>query len=150
MLNAEKIKVMNKLALYEKTQGKKHLPISKYYRSDYIGIALIKNFFLVTIGYLLVLAGLAAYYGDYLMENIHRMDIVYLGEFLVGGYLIALVAYSVLTYIQYSVKYHLAKKSVKNYYQELSKLEKMYTRENRRTQGNYKAGGVNHDSTDRI
>ncbi len=142
MLNADKIKIMNKLALYEKTQGKKHLPISKYYRSDYIGIALIKNFFLVTIGYLLVLAGLAAYYGDYLMENIHRMDIVYLGEFLIAGYVIALLAYSVLTYIQYSVRYHLAKKSVKNYFQDLSKLEKMYTREERKPQGNRRSGGV--------
>ena len=56
MLNEDKIKVMNKLAMYEKTEGKKYLPVSKYYRSDYIGLALIKNFFLVTIGYVLVVA----------------------------------------------------------------------------------------------
>lgn len=51
MLNEEKIKIMNKLAMYEQGEGKKYLPVSKYYRSDYIGLALIKNFFLVTIGY---------------------------------------------------------------------------------------------------
>jgi len=52
MLNEEKIKIMNKLAMYEQGEGKKYLPVSRYYRSDYIGLAMIKNFFLVTIGYL--------------------------------------------------------------------------------------------------
>ena len=45
MLNEEKIKIMNKLAMYEQGEGKKYLPVSKYYRSDYIGLAMIKNFF---------------------------------------------------------------------------------------------------------
>ena len=39
MLNEEKIKVMNKLAMYEQGEGKKYLPVSRYYRSDYIGLA---------------------------------------------------------------------------------------------------------------
>ena len=51
MINEEKVKIMNRLAMYEKRGGKKYLPVSRYYRSDYIGLALIKNFFLVTIGY---------------------------------------------------------------------------------------------------
>ena len=46
MLNEEKIKIMNKLAMYEQGEGKKYLPVSRYYRSDYIGLAMIKNFFL--------------------------------------------------------------------------------------------------------
>ena len=60
----KKVKVMTKIAMYEQGEGKKYLPISKYYRSDYIGLALIKNFFLVTIGYLLVIAAVAAYFGE--------------------------------------------------------------------------------------
>lgn len=47
MLNNQKIKKMHKLALYESGEGKRHLAISNYYRSDYIGLALIKNFFLI-------------------------------------------------------------------------------------------------------
>ena len=31
MLNEEKIKIMNKLAMYEQGEGKKYLPVSKYY-----------------------------------------------------------------------------------------------------------------------
>ena len=128
MLNEEKIKIMNKLAMYEQGEGKKYLPVSRYYRSDYIGLALIKNFFLVTIGYCLILAGIAAYFGEYLVDNIHKMDLVAVGRNAVIGYVVVLVVFSVATYIQYSVKYHKAKKSVKEYYQELTQLNKIYSR----------------------
>ena len=97
MLNEEKIKIMNKLAMYEQGEGKKYLPVSKYYRSDYIGLAMIKNFFLVTIGYCLVLAGIAAYFGEYLIDNIHKMNLVSLGVEAILGYVAVLVLFSVLT-----------------------------------------------------
>ncbi len=44
MLNEQKIKKMRKLAAYESGKGREDLSISNYYRSDYIGLALIKNF----------------------------------------------------------------------------------------------------------
>lgn len=141
MINEEKVKVMNKLAMYEQGEGRKYLPVSKYYRSDYIGLALIKNFFLVTIGYVLILAGAAAYFGEYLMENIHKMDLISLGIWIVAGYGVLLVAYSLLTYIQYSVKYHCAKKSVKKYYGDLTRLDKIYSREEKKLSGRRVSGG---------
>mgnify|MGYP006891124752 CR=1 FL=1 len=103
MLNEEKIKIMNRLAMYEQGEGKKYLPVSRYYRSDYIGLAMIKNFFLVTISYCLVLA--------------------------------------VLTYIQYTIKYRKAKKSVKNYYEELTQLNKIYSREEKKSSARGVSGG---------
>ena len=75
MLNEKKVRAMNRLALYERGRGKKHLLISRYYRTDYVGQALIRTFFLVTIGYFLILALLAAYFSEYLMNNIHKMDL---------------------------------------------------------------------------
>ena len=56
------------------------------------------------------------------MENIHKMNLVAMGIYIVVGYVAALVLYSVLTYIQYSVKYYQAKKSVRKYYGELTEL----------------------------
>ena len=141
MLNEEKIKIMNKLAMYEQGEGKKYLPVSRYYRSDYIGLALIKNFFLVTIGYCLVLAGIAAYFGEYLVDNIHKMDLVAVGRNAVIGYVVVLVVFSVATYIQYSVRYHKAKKSVKEYYQELTQLNKIYSREEKKSSFRGVSGG---------
>lgn len=141
MLNEEKIKIMNKLAMYEQGEGKKYLPVSRYYRSDYIGLAMIKNFFLVTIGYILVLAGIAAYFGEYLVDNIHKMNLVALGIEAVVGYVVVLVLFSVLTYIQYSVKYYRAKKSVKTYYEDLTRLNKIYSREEKKNSVRGVSGG---------
>ena len=50
MVNEEKVKIMNRLAMYEHGEGRKYLPVSRYYRSDYIGLALIRNFFLDDAG----------------------------------------------------------------------------------------------------
>lgn len=141
MINEEKIKIMNKLAMYEQREGKKYLPISKFYRSDYIGQALIKNFFLVTIGYFLVLVGVAAYFGEYLLENIHKMNLIGTGISLIVGYVATLALYTALTYVLYSVKYAKAKKSVRGYYGDLTKLGKIYAREEKKA-AVQRAGGL--------
>lgn len=141
MINEEKVKIMTKLAMYEQGEGKKYLPISKFYRSDYIGQALIKNFFLISIGYVLALGGVGAYFGEYLLENIHRMNLLRLGVYVVLGYVAVLVLYSMLTYIMYSVKYARAKKSVRRYYEELTKLGKIYGREEKKAAAR-RAGGM--------
>ena len=141
MINEEKVKIMTKIAMYEQGKGRKYLPVSKYYRSDYIGLALIKNFFLVTIGYIMAVAAVAVYFGEYLMENLHKMNLVSMGVYIIVGYVAALVGYSILTYIQCSVKYYKAKKSVKEYYIQLTELSKIYTREEKRSAGRGTAGG---------
>ena len=69
------------------------------------------------------------------------MDLISLGVVVLGGYIGILVLYSVLTYIQYTVKYHKAKKSVKQYYTQLTKLEKIYTREEKKFAGREMSGG---------
>ena len=141
MLKKEKIRLMTKLARYESGEGKEELRIARYYRSDYIGLALIKNFFLVTIGYGLILAVIAAYNLEYLLDNVHKMDLISLGIVVLAGYIGVLAVYSVLTYIQYTVKYYNAKKSVKQYYTQLTRLEKIYTREEKKFAGREMSGG---------
>ena len=132
MLDVQKIKKMHKLAAYESGEGKQHLAISNYYRSDYIGLALIKNFFLTTIAYALLLMGWAGYRSDYLMNNLHRMNLPLLVVAALGGYIILLVVYSVLTYIYCTVKYAKAQKGIQEYYKALGQLKKIYDREERR------------------
>ena len=123
MLNEQKIKRMRKLATYESGKGRKQLRISKYYRSDYIGLSLIKNFFLTTIAYGLLLL---VYY---LMDNINQIDVVALGVKVILFYLVMIAGYSIITYVYCSVKYRQAQEGVEEYYQELSQLKKMYDRE---------------------
>lgn len=134
MVNEEKVRIMTKLAAYEKGEGKSYLPISKYYRTDYIGLALIKNFFLISIAYV-TLAGLVAlYFLEELLENIHKMNLVKLGVKVIIGYVLLLAAYSVIVYVVQTVKYSRAKKSIKNYYMQLGRLTKIYAKEEKRVQ----------------
>ena len=142
MVNEEKVKVMNRLAMYEHGEGRKYLPVSRYYRSDYIGLALIKNFFLVTIGYVLLLAGIAAYFSEYLMDNVNKINLVAVGIYIIVGYLGMLIVYSVLTYISVFCENITApRKSVKEYYQDLTRLEKSTDGEKKRTPVRRKSGG---------
>ena len=132
MLNNQKIKKMHKLAVYESGEGKKHLAISNYNRSDYIGLALIKNFFLTTIAYGLLLMIYFGYRSEYFMENIHKMNLVFMAAEVIGLYIILLVAYSILTYVYCSVKYSKAQKGIQEYYRGLTQMKKAYDREERR------------------
>ena len=118
MLNEQKIKKMRKLAAYESGKGREDLSISNYYRSDYIGLAMIKNFFITTIAYM--------------MDNLHKIDLFSLGIKIIIIYIALLVAYTILTYIYCSVKYRSAQKGVEEYYRELGQLKKIYDREEKR------------------
>lgn len=129
MLNEERIRVMTNLARYKEGPGKKHLGISRYYRGDYIGMALVKNFFLVTIGYVLLLVLAAGYYLETLVQDMQSLNVSILVVEVVLGYLVLMIIYSAATYIICSVRYEIAKKSVSQYDQELGKMEKMYITE---------------------
>lgn len=129
MLNEKKIRIMIDLSRYENQSGKDELKIAKYYRSDYLGFALFRNFFLTTLGYGIVLALIALYHMEYLLSNIHRMNIVYLAGVIVVGYIALLFVYSVATYVRYSIKYRNGRRGVHLYDRKLAQLLEMYGKE---------------------
>lgn len=129
MLDEKKIRLMTDLARYENQHGKEELKISRYYRSDYLGLALFKNFFLASIAYLVILGLIGSYFLDYFLDNIHRMNILLVGVAVIGGYIITLTIYSVVTYAIYSLRYSRAQRSVRGYEERLEELEEYYREE---------------------
>ena len=129
MLNVKKIRLMTEMARYEEGKGKEEMRISKYFCSDYLGIALFKNFILASIGYAVVVLLVAAYFSEYLLNNVHKMNLILLGVILVGSYIITITIYSVITYVKYSLKYSRAKRGVEAYDRKLEKLETLYRKE---------------------
>ena len=125
MVDERKVRLMTRLARYEQREGREALRINKFYRSDYIGLALLRNFFMTTIGYGLLVLLVVGYYSDYLMDYIYKMDLQVFAVVLVAGYVVVLAAYSAVTYVVYSVRLARAKKSVRSYYLKLGELEKM-------------------------
>ncbi|MFV0528667.1 MAG: hypothetical protein ACK5MN_08130 [Lachnospiraceae bacterium] len=129
MVNEDKVRLMTKLARYEATDGKRTLPIAKYFLSDYIGLALIKNFFLITFAYGIILFMVIGYYYDFLLDNIHKMNVVTLGAQILIGYICILAIYSVITYARYLMRYRNAHQSLKKYYAILDKVNRTYVDE---------------------
>ena len=66
---------------------------------------MIKNFFITTIAYVLLLAVYFGYKSEYMMDNLHKIDLFSLGIKIIIIYIALLVAYTILTYIYCSVKY---------------------------------------------
>ena len=129
MLNEKKIRLMTELARYEENEGKEALRITKYFRSDYVGTAMFRNFFFATLGYVVILLLIASYFLEYLLDNVHTMNLVLLATVVIGGYIVVLTLYSVVTYTVYSLRYSRASRSVQEYDHKLEKLEKLYEKE---------------------
>ncbi|MDD7738692.1 MAG: hypothetical protein SOT28_07750 [Fusicatenibacter sp.] len=136
MLNEKRVRQMTKLALYEQKEGKKAQKITRYFRSDYIGVALLKNFFSATFAYFLVLGFLVLYHIQWIMDEMDSINYVFLLGCIALSYLCFLTLYSAIVYGIASARYAAAQKSVKEYCQELDALQKIYdTEEKKRRRG---------------
>ena len=126
MLSQERIKLMTKMAAYEENEGKKYMPIGSYFRSDYMGMQVIRSVICGTLAFFL-LAGLYVYYHfETMMQDIYKMDLLLLGRRVLFYYIVFIAAYSVITYVIYSFRYSRAKRSLKHYYYHLKQLAAIY------------------------
>ena len=127
MLNIEKVKSMTKAAAYESGPEKKNIEISDYFRTDYLGLHMVKSGIAYAVSFVII-AGiwfmgknedimLMLTKADYLESLIKTAVILF-----VAG----LVAYEILVYTYYSYKYRNAKKSVRGYHSHLKQIHKIY------------------------
>ena len=134
MLDEKKIRLMTKLAHYESEEGKEELKISRYYRSDYIGIGLLKNLLLISLGYILLWGLIVAYNLDFLLDNLHKLDFSFIIFEVVIGYVVVVLFYSVITYVMKFSQYRKAKRSVQEYYAKLNELMQLYGEDNHKSE----------------
>lgn len=142
MLNEEKIRLMTKAASYEAHKGKKAVSVNNFFRGDYISINLIWSIICYTITYGLCLGLWALYRLEYLMANIHKMDLMAFGKKLVMIYVVGLVVYVIISYFYYSWRYKKNRKSLSGYYQLLKRISAIYDAEGKTGSSNRTAGGT--------
>lgn len=126
MLNEERIILMTKLASYESGEGKKNAAIGSYFRSDYIGMQVIKSVIGATISFFIVFGLYVLYDFENFMLDIYKMDLFVFAKNILMIYAGVVIGFAVLTYVVYSYRYSKAKKSLKNYYNNLKKLASLY------------------------
>lgn len=125
MLNQEKVIVMTRMASYEEGKGKEHLRICSYFRSDYIGAAILKAAAAVTIAFVFVIALYIYYNFEDFMENIYQMDMMGLAKKFGKYYLISLIIYVAISYIVAFIKYIVARTNVRKYKDNLKMTRKL-------------------------
>lgn len=129
MLNKDRIRLMTQLAAYEQNEGKEYMPMSQYYRKDYVGLQMIKTFFCSTIAFCILFLLHILYELDAWMEELYQMDYqTYMIDILLK-YIVFVLVYQVIAWIVYSLRYQKGHKSQKQYHNKLKRVEKLYERE---------------------
>lgn len=117
------------MASYEDNEGRKNVAVSRHFRSDYVSLQVIKAIICATIAYMIVCGAYIYYDFEEFMSNIYKIDLLDLAAKMLKYYVIFTVAYCVLVYIAFSVKYGKAKKNLKRYFNNLKLLGAMYNKE---------------------
>lgn len=132
MLNEEKVRLMTKLAIYEKKEGKADFKVSKYYRTDYIGLNVINSTIVATFIYLAAVGCIVIDNIETLLTDITSMDLLSIGRTMLVWYLVFVIAYVVISMIVYNIKYFTTKKKLEKYDEDLRKLYKLYKTERKK------------------
>lgn len=131
MLDKRKVELMTRLAFYEQTKGEEDFKVSEYYRRDYTSLHTICSVLWVTIGYLCFVGILVLVWLDELLSNMSNTLIVMLMGMIVLGYISLVIVYAIVANHIYNEKHKDARQRVKKYNHDLTRLLKMYEKENR-------------------
>ena len=129
MLNESRIKLMTKMASYEQGEGKRSMNIGSYFRGDYIGKEVIKSICYGTLAFLIVFGIYVAYDFEIFLQDIYKMDLLEFGKTVLMSYAKFIVAYALITYFVYAMRYKKARRSLRMYYNNLRRLNAMYRKE---------------------
>lgn len=126
MLNAGKIRRMARIEQFVEKESSDHLKTARYYRSDYLGLQLIRNFFLVTVGYVLVMVLYFLRNGMDMLDHVYVQDLGRMSLSWIAGYVIVLAVYSLLTYTICSLRFAKAQKMERYLDHQLEKMQEKY------------------------
>ena len=126
MLNENKIKMMTKMAIYEKNEGRQMIKNSRYFKGDYIGAHMLRSFVSYTFSCLLIFLLWFLYSIEDILDTLDLEALADTAKHMGVYYLLGLILYLFITYRVYSVRYDTAGKSMKVYQAKLRRLEKRY------------------------
>ena len=129
MLDENRIKLMTRMASYEEGEGKKNSSIARHFRSDYVGLQVLKAVICATIASMIVFGVYIFCNYESLLEDIYKIDLWDFAAGILKKYVVFTVSYSVVVYITFSIKYNKAKKSLKKYFNNLKLLNSIYVKE---------------------
>lgn len=122
---------MTKCAIYEKHAGKEDISMSKYFKSDYVRINIIKTIVYITVGYIALWGVYFLYNIDYYIEQAFIIDYKSYGMKMLGFYITLLAVYIGICWLTYSAKYRKSRARLSKYYKMLGKINKLNEKDER-------------------
>lgn len=125
MLDQEKVKLMTKLALYEKNSGKEDLKKMEFFKSDYISFNNFKMQSSVTLA-LVIVFGIE--FSKIIIDNIANItefNFIALGVKYLTIWVGFMVVYTIISTINNRIEYSRSKARIDEYEKMLKNLEKI-------------------------
>lgn len=123
MVREQNVKLMSRIAIYEKRKGKAEIPMHTFYKSDYVRLHCLKAIVSATIVFVLVAALAVVYKLEYLLANVLKMDYKRMGMTVLIIYLAWIFLYWLAARILYSARYENARSNIIIYNHNLKKLQ---------------------------
>ena len=126
VLNENKVKMMTRMAIYEKNEGKKMLRTAKFFKGDYVSLAVLKSTIATTFAFIIVALMVVLCNTESIIRQINSMDYAALGKKIIVYYVLALIVYAVISGIYSAYQYDKTRSGIKKYVMRLNKLERFY------------------------
>lgn len=122
MVEEKKVRLMTKLAIYEKKQNHKDISVSRFYKTDYVRYNVLKSIVAATIAYWLIVGIYIYLKFEDILAKLNEVDYFDLMYKVLGTYAVVCVVYLVFTSAVYYVKYEFARPGLTEYNSNLRDL----------------------------
>lgn len=126
MVNKDRVILMTRMSAFRQREGKKTAAINQYFRSDYVGFQVLKSVISATIVFCILLGTYVLFHFEELMQNIYNLNVMAVARRLLVYYILLVGGYAVISYVIYSIRYTKMRGRMKNYYNDLKRLSKLY------------------------
>ena len=123
MVREENVKLMSKIAIYEKREGKTEIPMNAFYKGDYVRLNSLKAVVSATVVFVLAAVLVVVYKLEYILANILKMDYKKLAILILAVYVIWIFLYWLIARIIYAKRYEASRSNIIIYNHNLKKLQ---------------------------
>ncbi len=135
MVREENVKLMSRIAIYEKQKGRTEIPMHCFYKADYVRLHALKSIVYATITFVFIAALVILYRLDDILSNILKYDYKKLVIGIMVAYAIWVFVYWLIARILYAKRYEESRSNIIIYNHNLKKLQEEAEKDVVRTKG---------------
>lgn len=132
MLNENKVKMMTKMAIYEKNEGKKMIKMSRYYKGDFVALGILKSIIASTFAFIVIVVFFVFCNMEKIVSEVNTIDYAALAKKIGIYYVVFLVIFSIIAGLVNAYQYDQSRTGLKKYLSRLNKLERFYNNQNKK------------------